>query len=143
MKDEILDPALRCPFIGISLKEIEEQIDISVVTQWNETVAEKKTELKNKMKEINASICAGLISHKSGKLVSVTKSYSIISIFNARLKKRLKELEIIRNQSSANKHYYFIKTFYSVAKDMLEPEMFDKICNRSNEIVELKVNGDK
>ena len=143
MKDDTSEIIQKCPFLGITMNDIDEQSDIEIVSQWSETVADKKTELKNKIKEINASISAGLISHKSGRLVSVTKSYSVISIFNARLKKKVKELEIIKNQSSSNRHYYFIKTFYSVAKDILEPELFDKICSRSNEIVELKIKGDK
>lgn len=135
MSDFELDPVSKCPYIGISIEDVEREVQIIIVKNWCDSVSEKKSELKNRIKELNAQIGAGVVKHASGRLVSASASYSALSYFDRLLKKKYKELELLKNKTSSNKHYYFIKTFYSVARDFLDKDAFDQICKRANEIV--------
>lgn len=141
MKEYSLNPISKCPYLGISIEDVNNETEILIIKNWYDSVSEKKSDLKHRIKELNAQIDAGIVKHSSGKLVSARASYSALFFFERLLKKKYKELEVLKNKSSNNRHYYFIKTFYSVARDFLDKESFDKICKRANEIVDSEINN--
>ena len=129
----------KCPFIGITFADIDNQQDFKILVEWEETIKDKYTLQKSKRKLLCAQRQAGKLHPKSDSLLSVTTSLSVLKEFLVYINNAKRRLEAEKNKSPQSRHYYFLKKFYEMAKENLPDEVYNDIADKANAIVDKKL----